>query len=145
VAAVAGLLLPAAEAIDPTLVPEYFWRTLSLRTPALPPGGDDQQGLEAGSIGALALVVARYDHKLATALVDEAEQHPRPADVYRPLQATTLIDPRRAADRIEKLPASRNAEYMRLALIRLLLAEGAELERQVCQILGQWFVSDEDL
>lgn len=59
-AVVAAALLPAAEQIDPRLVPEFFWQALALRTP--PRQGDEtERQLGEGADVALALMLARYD------------------------------------------------------------------------------------
>ena len=70
-AVTAGSLLPVAEAIDPALVPEYLWRSISFRRPT--PGPESHPGqrwfLDAAS-AALAMRVARYDPETARALID---------------------------------------------------------------------------
>jgi hypothetical protein len=146
-ASVAGVILPAVEAIDPTLVPEFFWSALSLRICATVRKEDDTWGQEAGALGALALVLSRYDRSLAAALADESRRQPRPADHYRApdLQAAVLIDPKQAVARAEKLPLTSNTQYVRAALIGLLLAEGKDLEKAILRTLGQWSVDDDDV
>jgi hypothetical protein len=143
--AVAGILLPAAEQIDRTLVPEFLWRTVSLRArPASP--ADDVSGTEAGSIGALALVVARYDHGLAQALVEEAErQHPPDLSGrgYH-LLAAAIADPRRAVSLAERIPEGGYRHTAVESVAGLLASQGDAVWRAVHQTLGQWYVGDED-
>ena len=69
--ATAASLLPAAEAIDPDLVPEYLARSLALRRPTAAPEADPSQGWFLNQTTArLAMRLARYDHATARALLD---------------------------------------------------------------------------
>lgn len=142
---VAGILLPAAEQIDHALVPELLWRTVSFRPRQASPA-DDLWGMEAGSIGALALVVARYDHGLAMALVEEAERHHRPDLSGRPNHplAAAIADPRRAVALAERIPEGRNREFAVESVVGLLASQGDAVWRAVYRTLGQWYVGDED-
>ncbi len=56
-AIVAGLLLPVVEAIDPNLVPEYFWKVLAIHT------SRSHRGPAADAF--LALLLSRYDPRVA--------------------------------------------------------------------------------
>jgi protocatechuate 3,4-dioxygenase beta subunit len=147
-AALAGLMVPVAEQIDPTLVAEFFWRTLSLRAPARR-GHEDAWSLEmeAQSQGALALVLARYDRQLAMAFVDEAHRQPRQGGsgrVMNYLLAAALAEPRRAVTMAEKLATEPNGDYACEQVIKLLLAEGEAVWKAVDRALAQWHVDDED-
>jgi hypothetical protein len=141
---IGGLLLPAAEQIDPTLVPELFWRALSLRRPQRP-RAPDAGGLPAGEGGALALILARYDRGVAMALVEETAKGRRKDDFMREhyLQAAALADPRRAAALAEGLATGKDAARERL--IEFLLAEGEAAWRAVHRAVAQWHVDEEDL
>src|SRR5262249_10532578 len=70
-AVTAASLLPVAEAIDPALVPEYLWRSVSFRRPTPgPESNPSQDWFLDGSAAGLAMRVARYDPATAGALVD---------------------------------------------------------------------------
>jgi hypothetical protein len=145
-ASVAGLMLPVAERIDPALVREFFWRALSFhaRNAARErPGGQD---MRAATIGSLVLTLAPYDREIARALLGGVEAPGRaafrPENLYR---AAALLDPDRAAALLAKLPAGRDADYARGAVVSLLLAEGNALSRAIHSALAQWYVDDEDL
>ena len=56
--AVAAALLPVAERVDPKLVPELFWRTVSFHAP--------RTGSEARSNALLALLLSRFDREVAS-------------------------------------------------------------------------------
>ena len=140
---VAGLLLPAAERIDPSLVPEFFWRALWLRTRAAPAEARD---LEATYTGPLALVLARYDHKLAMVLVEEAAKQGQAAGGgAESLKAAAIADPRRAVALVEALPAGQARDRVRLSVVDMLLAEGEGVWRAVHHTVGLWHVDDDDL
>jgi hypothetical protein len=149
-AALAGLMVPVAEQIDPTLVVEYFWRTLSLRAPARPGGSDDSWSVEmdAQARGALALVLARYDRELAMALVEDAHRRPRQRTSGRLMDyvlAAALADPRRAVALAEDIVTQPNGDYACEQVIKLLLADGDARWKAVDRALAQWHVDDEDL
>jgi protocatechuate 3,4-dioxygenase beta subunit len=149
-ATLAGLMVPVAEQIDPTLVAEFFWHTLSLRAPARPGLPEDGWSLEmdAQARGALALVLARYDRELAMALVEDAHRRPRQEVSGRLMNyvlAAALADPRRAVALAEKVATQPNGEYACEQVIKLLLAEGDAVWKAVDRALAQWHVDDEDL
>jgi hypothetical protein len=141
---IAGLLLPAAEQTDPSLVPEFFWRALSLRRPSRL-RGPGAAVLQSGEGGALALVLARYDRGVAMALVEETVKRRRKDDFTREhyLQAAALADPRRAAALVEGLATGKDAARERV--IEFLLAEGEARWRAVHRAVAQWHVDEEDL
>jgi hypothetical protein len=146
-AAVAGLLLPVAEQIDPTLVSEFLWRTLALRLRP-DPQHTERNGMESDAIGVLALVVGRYDRAEALALIEEAGKQPR-TEAYSgrgyTYLAAALADPKRAVALIEQLVDERNKDHTRDSVAGLLLADGETAWRAVYRALGQWYVDDEDL
>ncbi len=77
-AVTAASLLPVAEAIDPALVPEYLWRSVSFRRPGPGPESHPSQGrrLDA-SAAVLAMRIARYDPATAGALLEPVAQRAR--------------------------------------------------------------------
>jgi hypothetical protein len=144
---VAGLLLPAAEAIDPALVPEFFWRTVALHAAAAASGANRDRDMAARSVGALALVLARYDHDLALSLAEDAARAEQPETYGEPdhLLAAALADPRRAAALVEKLPDGKRKEFFRERVAGLLLRDGEALWQRVHSALGLWHIDDEDV
>jgi hypothetical protein len=140
-ASLGGLLLPVAEQIDPALVPEFFWRSLSFRGRQANARGE----MRGAAVGSLALVLARYDREVALALLATAQPQPggfRSENLFR---AAALADPSRAAAMLAKLPAGRETDWTRQAVVRLLVAEGDSLWRAVHSAVAQWYVDDHDL
>jgi uncharacterized GH25 family protein len=148
-ASLAGLMVSAAEDIDASLVPEFFWRALSLRNPPRRGGAEDEwrRSQEVPALGALALVLARYDRDIAMAFVEEASKRTPGRNAYQlpHLRAAALADPRRAVVLIEALPEEANKDYLRLTVVNMLVAEGDTAWKSVHGALAQWFVTDEDL
>ena len=97
-AAVASALLPVAERIDPTLVPELFWRAVSFSSP---------RSIDGRSDAVLALLLARYDRKVARIffepLLDRAVASPE-FDLRPLLVASAILDPELAVRFVENLP-----------------------------------------
>jgi hypothetical protein len=111
-AVMAASLLPVAEAIDPSLVPECLWRSVSFRRPTPGPESDSSQAwfLDA-SAAALAMRIARYDPATARVLLDPivrrvaSEPEKTGAAVGREaIVALALINPQRAVTLLEQLP-----------------------------------------
>jgi RNA polymerase sigma factor (sigma-70 family) len=146
-ASIAGSLLPVAEQIDPRLVPEFFWRTLSFRLP--PPEDDDPYFLKEYSDAALALALARYDRGLAKTLLEplakcEREQRNLRRS-YAFFPATAIVDPRWALELIESLPGEREQkEEARRSVAKTLALNGEECWREAQKHLGLWAVDTED-
>jgi hypothetical protein len=143
-ASVAGCLLPVAEQIDPQLVPEFFWRALSFRSP--PPAEDGSGSMSEMADAALAMVLARYDRAAARPLVEAVAKR---ADklMARPeayFTAAILIDPRWAVQLLGDLPERRETDYARLTVTRMLTCEGEEFWRKVQSHLALWAPDDED-
>ena len=150
-AVTAATLLPVAEAIDPALVPEYLWRSLSFRRPTPGPGSDRGQGgrLDQASAG-LAMRLARYDPDLAHSLLDPIAR--RMADDPMDLGAVVgrevivalgLIDPKRAVALLEQLPDAapdtllhQTRERARLELAAMFTRPG---ERRWKYLQGKYF------
>jgi hypothetical protein len=98
-AAVAAALLPVAERIDPTLVPELFWRAVSFHSP--------RAGAEIRNAAVLALLLARYDRPVARTFLDPLADRALTSGEtdLAPLIATlAILDPFRAVRLIEELP-----------------------------------------
>lgn len=145
----AGLMLPVAEDIDAALVPEFFWRTLALRHPSPREGSvpEWRRGQETKGLGALTLVLARYNREMALVFIEEASKRTPDRNTYRMehLRAAALADPRRAVSLVEALPEGGNKDYLLLDVVNMLLAEGDAAWKIVHRALAQWFVDDEDL
>jgi hypothetical protein len=142
----AGSLLPAAERIDPALVPEFFWRAVSFRLPG--PGDDDQFALTERSNAALAMTLARYDRRVAGALLEQLAKKRSSWPAYTSetfLAAYALVDPERAVELIEGLPASDERTHAALVVVGVLTREGDSLWRKLQERLGLWSIDVEDL
>ncbi len=75
IAPVAAVLVPVAERIDPNLVDEYLWRSLSMRPPN--PGEPRPNGGSAQADVQLAMVLARYDRAIARSLIEPVAREKR--------------------------------------------------------------------
>lgn len=138
----AGSLLSAVEAVDPALVPEYAWRTVSFRLPRV---GDDADQINARRANAaVAMMLARYNRELAEAVFKLGRVFGGSPDPG--LAALVLIDPAGAATAIEKQFDADHADYAaRAELAELLVLEGAALWRKLNDILGLWSIDVEDI
>jgi RNA polymerase sigma factor (sigma-70 family) len=143
---VAAALLPVAEQIDPGLVPEFFWRTLSLRTPI--PRDGDRGEFDAEVDAALALMIARYDRATARRLLEPViPEAPRLVKTGRGralISALAAVDPRWAVEVLEGLPGSLK-EQERTRTASTISLSDAERWRDAFRAVGLWFVDDEDL
>jgi hypothetical protein len=108
-AVTAATLLPAAEAIDPALVPGYLWRSLSLRRPI--PADQRLEGVAAQEDADLAMRLARYDRDVARLLIEPLAARARTAAAKEPgfpardiVVAAATVDPRWAVEIAEALP-----------------------------------------
>jgi hypothetical protein len=98
-AVVAAALLPVAEAIDARLVPELFWRSVSLHAP--------RSGCEIRSNAVLSLMLSRYDRTVAGSLFDPLLDRAGgclESDLAVAVAAAAAIDPSRAVRLVEGLP-----------------------------------------
>jgi hypothetical protein len=152
-ATVAAALLPVAEGIDPSLVPELFWRAVSFRASSKPP-------MRAASSpdSVLALLLARYDRDAAMVLLQPIlDRGPTAKDIQmaRVVEAVAAIDPARAVAIVESLPddpsldldpfqnAKNNA---RLVLAGFLADPPSERwDKVVHRLLHLWVVGEEDI
>ena len=66
-------MLPEAEQVDPAFAREIFWRSLALRSPPLSGEDQEQHGLDF-SIAFLALLLDRYDHDIAEAVLSPVRE-----------------------------------------------------------------------
>jgi hypothetical protein len=111
-AVMAASLLPVAEAIDPALVPEYLWRSVSFRRPTPGPEGNPAQAwFLDGAAAGLAMRIARYDPATARGLLDPivrgvvSEPEKTGAAVGREaIVALAVVDPQKAIGLLEQLP-----------------------------------------
>ncbi len=99
------VLLPLAEQIDPTLVPEVFWRAVAMR----PPIGNPRSFIDMSS-SQLVMLLGWYDREVAAALFEpvraqmertDDEDLARLNDSYL---GWSLFDPRAAVARLEQVP-----------------------------------------
>jgi len=100
-------LLPLAEQIDPTLVPEVFWRAVAAR----PPIGNPRLLID-GSLRELVQFLGWYDREAAAAvfetdraLMDQTDDRELAARVDW-FRSWSLLDPRATVARIEQLRAT---------------------------------------
>jgi hypothetical protein len=144
----AGLIVPVAEDIDAALVPEYYWRALSLHRPPRLNRVEDEWNLSLATdaLGALALVLARYDRELAQIFIEQASKHTPSENFTRSphLRTAALADPRRAVALVEALAEGRNKDYVREKVVNMMLAEGEAAWKLVHSDLAQWHPGDEE-
>ncbi len=121
-----GALMPLAEQIDPSLVPELFWRTVA----AQPPIGDPRMFSETSSSD-LAELLAWFDRGVAAAIFEPVRDRMDQMD-FRELSTHRLellswaqIDPRAAVARIEQLRANGDLETRTLLAVKEMI--GARL------------------
>jgi hypothetical protein len=111
-AVTAASLLPVAEIIDPELVPEYLWRSLSFRRPTPGPESDPHQdSLIDDTTAGLAMRIARYDPATAGVLLEPVARRmasdPNGLGALfgrQVIVALALVNPQRAATLLERLP-----------------------------------------
>ena len=134
----AGTLVAVAERIDAGLVPEFFWRALSLR--GLRSAEEDRMGRGPEADAALAVALARYDRAVAGELLDAALQRGRSSNQRRDpvLTAALLTDPARAQRLLDDTPEGPRKNQGRYLLAGFLLAEGDELWKAVYRELSLW-------
>ena len=103
----AAALLPLVEQIDPTLVPEVFWRTVAARPPV-----DNPRALNDGSLSVLVQFLSWYDREAAAAVFESDRGQMEQAD-DRELatrvnwfRSWLLLDPRATVARLEQLRAT---------------------------------------
>jgi len=154
-AAVAAVLIPVAERVDPGRVTETFWRAVSLRLPGKPEPAGSVTGRAADI--PLAAALARYDPGFARALLDPLVGPDAPASFrseYRGLAfvAAALIDPGWAAGLVEALPddpdlkAYGEKNQARLAVAKVLSRRGVNRWRYLTyQHLHLWVPDIEDI
>ena len=139
-AQIAGCLLPTAEHVDPTLVQEMIWRTISLRTPRITtvPTTDEQNSQ-------LASWLSRHDRTIARAVLDH--WHGGIASPYSQDQYTvalTLIDPARAVEFAESQDKDNIPSRLGLVVARTLMAEGDDRIRVPHDEAELWAIDVED-
>ncbi len=123
-----AVFLPLVEHIDPTLVPEIFWRALAARPPV-----DTPLWLDPPSLGRLAELLAWYDRGAAATLLESdrlvREQTGVPLMSLRlsEFRGRVLWDPRAVVADIEQLNAANDAEARVILTLRRLV--GTTLSR----------------
>jgi hypothetical protein len=136
---VAAALTLSAEQIDPTLVRECLWRSVALQRPQT----ENPQQVWRYTTGnnALAMVVARYDGKLAKSLLAAGKD----GWASRESQlAEFLVNPKHAVETAEKAADAKNDRDL-LQLINFLATEEDRLPRLILNRLGIWRVDVEDI
>lgn len=145
-AVVALSLVPIAEAIDPGLAPEFFWRALALRPQR--PVNLMHPTIHDSEVAAVALFAARYDRALARSLLEpltgRALDLLKAGHVRAFLPALVQADPRRAFEVYEGMANDPLKDGERPRLAKLLLLDGDERWRDAHNQAGLWFVDDED-
>ncbi len=125
---VRGIVLPIVEQIDPSLVPELFWRAVATR----PPIGNPRV-LREWQPAFLVQLLAWYDREVAQVLfervradLDNTDDRVLAADPTRTddFLGWVLLDPRAAVARLEKVPVNpkfeQNADFTRTYLAEAL-------------------------
>lgn len=116
--------MPAVEAIDPTLVPELFWREV-----ASLPDARDPRVPEAMDAPRAALLLARYDREAARAVYDPAAHvaaRSGPAsESMTPLELWLLavLDANQAAALVEAMPEPKDLDTRGANWLRIILAD----------------------
>jgi hypothetical protein len=117
----AASLLPVAEMIDPALVPEYLWRSVSFRRPTPGPESEPWRGeFLDGTTAGLAMRIARYDPTTAGMLLEPVAR--RMASNPNGLGATfgrqiiiaqAVVNSQKAATLLEQVPDAQPKSYLR--------------------------------
>ena len=106
--AVAAALLPVAEAVDPSLVPELLWKAVSFHTPS----SDPQSQADA----VFALLIARYDLNVAQLYLEPLTRRAslsEEPDLAPLMTALGVVDPARAVALLESLPEPSDLTFHR--------------------------------
>jgi hypothetical protein len=133
ISGVAGGLLPVVEQVDPSRLAEFLARALALRPPQ---GGLSERTFLPEQPAMLAIMVARYDRRLAAQVIQpDLENLGKPLLSYggvdlrtrRTLCAEVVIDPHKAIDQIESLPDRPNTLYGSAITRNEILIDAAKL------------------
>jgi len=117
--------MPVVESIDPALVPELFWRTVA----DLAIADDPRESYGRDDVLGQALLLARYDREVASALFEPAARASaaRGADagqmVPNELLLLAVIDPRRAVAAVEAMPEPANLDTRGVNWSRIILSD----------------------
>jgi hypothetical protein len=151
-ASACAALLTVAERIHPDLVPETFWRTLSLRYPRPPDTARDPNGFCDVRI---AVLLARYDRGVARELLARhigPEAGEPPGERGLAFAAAAVIDPAWAVELVERLPEDPDVKVnqtkndARLAVAAVLARHGEARWRYLQSHYAYLWVADtEDL
>jgi hypothetical protein len=110
----AGGLLPIVERIDPTRVPEFFWRDVASRPT---PDNPRTTGAYRLPVSYLIRHLAWYDREVAAALFEPSRarmEHTEDRELATwgsEFEAWSLFDPRAAVALLERIPVSQDASY----------------------------------
>jgi protocatechuate 3,4-dioxygenase beta subunit len=155
-AATAATLLEAVQAVDPSRVPEFVWRSLSLRGPRRENEREEVSRLATDAVHAV--LVFPHDPAVAKALLRPVlDRLPRlisggvsyfPDAVFA---APAALEPREAFALTEGLPAEKDPlrrqgwTPQRVLVARVLTASSGDLDRMTQQITGFWDADGYDL
>ena len=109
-----AITLPLVEAIDPSLVAETLWRTLSLRRSTFDPR--KSMGVDQDSF-ALPMTIARYDREIAATLFEPtlalARRAAKNADQldYPSADVALTIDPKITIELVESIPPAKTFDF----------------------------------
>ncbi len=160
IAGVAGGLLPIVEQVDASRLPEYLSRAIALRPL---PGAWSEGSYIPNQNARLAMMVARYDRKLAALVIQPdldrlgklwLSAHGIELRTRVTLCALALVDPLRAVEMIESLPESPGPGLngftpgendIRIDCARLLSLRGDDRWRQVYQQFLLVWTPDQEL
>jgi hypothetical protein len=121
---IGGMLLPVVEEIDPTLVEECMWRSISFRH-HLPTDDFILGGQPEWSDADLSLFLARYDRSLATEIFPPENfiSEPSTHTAWSPRQLLVFTDPKHALSSNDKDSSSETYLYFKLGEADTLLTE----------------------
>jgi hypothetical protein len=143
VQAVAGCLLPAAEAIDAALVPEFFWRAAHYMLPRPDDEAHTYGNIEANA--GLAMLLARYDATVGGAILETFDARRAVTQGRSFLTAIAILDPKRAVKVIESVEDEKVQARFRLELARILASRDSQWWRMAHRATGVWPIDVEDL
>jgi hypothetical protein len=156
-AVTAATLLPAVDAIDPKLLPDYFWRSLSLRRPDS--AYETQEAKMKQTTATLSMRLARYDRQTARTILEQIAARIKGdindasgGDAKTTLVAAAVIDPRWAVEMIETIPEPPDSKLQepknqaRLAVVNMLTRRGERRWKFLqWHYMHLWVIDQEDV
>jgi hypothetical protein len=142
-ATVAASFLPIAEMIDPCLVPEFFWETLSMRPDAVQSASVPYaKNKPAQGDCTMVLFLARYHHDICKLLLDqhaELMMQATDVDAAQFFAGTALVSPSQLAARIKPMQLRGRADHYLDVALGMLLLDGEPLWKEVHRRLFMWY------